>query len=96
MANPFPDRSAGNAAGRPYVSKVSIVTGGAAAAELTLTGVRRGVDIIDSVVFTAKAAEALPVDVTSEASVPADGKIALSTTNTTSGRLEVFWRRKQP
>lgn len=96
MANPFPDRSAGNAAGRPYVSKVSIVTGGEAKAELTLTGVRRGVDVITSVIFFPKAAEPLPSDLTAEVSVPADGKIALSTTDTSNGRLEVFWRRKQP
>jgi hypothetical protein len=92
----MPDRSPANSAGRPFVSKPSVVTGGAAAAQLTLAGIRRGVDIVDSVIFFPKAGEPLPVDVTSEVSIPADGKIALSTTDTTNGRVLVFWRRKQP
>lgn len=92
----MPDRSPANSAGRPFVSKQSVVTGGEAAAQLTLTGIRKGVDIVDSVIRFPKAAEPLPSDLTSEVSVPADGKIALSTTDTTNDRLLVFWRRKQP
>jgi hypothetical protein len=88
------DRSAASASGQPAVSKASVVTGGAAAAELTLAGIRRGVDVIDSVIFFPKAAEPLPADVTSEVSVPKDGKVALSTTNTTNGRLLVLWRKR--
>lgn len=91
----MPDRSPANSAGRPFVSKQSVVTGGEEAAELALANARKGVDVIDSVIFFAKEG-ALPVDVTAEASVPADGKLAVSETDTSEGALLVFWRRKQP
>lgn len=90
------DRSSATAQGRPYQSKVTVVTGGAAEAELTLAGIRRGVDLIDSAIFWAKAPEPLPADVTSEVSVPADGKVKLSTTDTTNGRVIFYWRKRQP
>lgn len=89
------DRSAANAAGRPYQSKVSVVTGGAENAELTLTGVRLGVDIIDSVILFPKAAEPLPSDVTSKTSVTKADVIKVAE-DTTNGRLLVYWRRKRP
>jgi hypothetical protein len=85
------DRSAATASGRPYQSKVNVVAGGAENAELTLTGVKLGRDLIDAVVFVPKAAEPIPADVTAKTSVFKDGVIKIAE-NTTGGRLLVYWR----
>lgn len=88
------DRSPANAAGRPYISKVSVVTGGAENTELTLTGIKLGTDVIDSVVFFPKAAEPIPADQTANTVLFKDGVLKVAAT-TTNGRLLVFWRHKQ-
>jgi hypothetical protein len=89
------DRSAARSAGRPNLPKVSVGTGAAANANIAVTGIRKGTDVVDVVLFFPKAAEPLPTDVSSEASITSDGNIQLSTTNTTSGKLVVFWRKRR-
>lgn len=89
------DRSAANAAGRPYVREVDVGTGAAKETNIAVPGIRRGIDIIDSVIFFPKAAEPLPSDLTSEASITSDGNIQLSTTATTNGRVLVYWRKRK-
>lgn len=70
-------------------TKVFVVTGGAAAAQLTCTGIKVG-DTVESVVMYAAGVPSLIA--LSEVSIPAADKIALSTTNSTSNKLVVTFR----
>jgi hypothetical protein len=68
----------------------SLVTGGASAVQLTLTGIAT-TDTIQSVI---RFHTGVPSDVTAQASIPATGKIAITGTDTTGDMLLVSWFRK--
>lgn len=89
-------RSPSTAAGRPYVSEVSVVTGAAKETEMTLTGFRQGVDYLDSVISVTKEGSSVK-DITSTIKVVKDGKIETSGEDAKEAAgVLVFWRRRVP
>lgn len=88
------DRSPANASGRPYLGKVSVGTGAGANTNIAVTGIRRGTDVLDAVVFYPKEGGA-QLDKTSKSSITSDGNVQVTET-TAEGKVVVYWRKRQP
>jgi hypothetical protein len=82
-------RTGSTAAGRPEARKTSVAAGANANTDIAVPGIKIGRDRLESVLmFTA----GVPSDVTSQASVKADGQIQL--TGSSAGNvLVVFWTK---
>ena len=87
------DRSPSTAAGRPYVSKISVAEGKTKEEDITVTGIRIGVDLLDSVIAL-KAG--VPTDITSQMSITGNGVIQASEEGAKEASLLVFWRQRVP
>jgi hypothetical protein len=89
----LPDQVAASlAAFLPGSLKLSVVTGGAANAELTLTGAATE-DTIVGAVLVGKEGKASELAAVASPTIPAAGKFKTST-NTSEGKILVLWQDK--
>ena len=74
--------------------QIEIVAGTTATTNIAVAGIQTHDDILYVAHISTTASVATIVDITSEASVTSDGNIQLSTTDTSSDSLMVFWKRQ--
>lgn len=86
MARSF-DKYAARASGRPVYSVVKVADGDSADTDIDVDGLKQGDVLLSVIQFDA----GVPNDRTSEASVQANGKLQLDTTDTTGDKLLVSY-----